>query len=132
VARRFAHAFTHDDVDAVVALLTDDAWPAMPPAPHTYDGPAAIRAFLDTSFGWRSGGRYLTLIPTRANTQPAFGCYLADGDAVEAHFNGIVVLTVRGDQLAGVTRFLDPELGRPFGMLDAVDVQAGSVTPTRP
>jgi RNA polymerase sigma-70 factor (TIGR02960 family) len=124
VARRFAHAFTHDDVDAVVALLTDDAWLAMPPAPHTYDGPAAIRAFLDTSVGWRSGRRGLTLIPTRANTQPAFGCYLADPDAGEAHFTGIVVLTLSGDRIAGVTRFLDAELGKPFGMPDVVDPQA--------
>jgi len=123
VARRFAHAFTHDDVDAVVALLTDDAWLAMPPAPHTYDGPAAVRGFLDTSVGWRSGQRRLTLIPTRANTQPAFGCYLADADAVEAYFTGIVVLTVRGDRVAGVTRFLDPELGKPFAMPDRVDPQ---------
>ena len=124
VARRFAHAFTHDDVDAVVALLTDDAWLAMPPAPHTYDGPAAVRAFLDTSVGWRSGRR-LTLIPTNANTQPAFGCYLADPDASEAHFTGIVVLTVRGDRIAGVTRFLDPDLAAPFGMPDVIDLQAG-------
>jgi RNA polymerase sigma-70 factor (TIGR02960 family) len=124
VARRFAHAFVHDDVDAVVALLTDDAWLAMPPAPHTYDGPAAIRAFLDASVGWRSGRRRLTLAPTRANTQPAFGCYLAEPDAGVARFTGIVVLTVRGDQIAGVTRFLDPELGKPFGMPDVIDPHA--------
>jgi RNA polymerase sigma-70 factor (TIGR02960 family) len=121
VARRFAHAFTHDDVDAVVALLTDDAWLAMPPAPHTYDGPVAVRGFLDTSFRWRSGRR-LTMLPTSANTQPAFGCYVADPDAGAAHFTGVVVLTVRGGLLSGVTRFLDSALGAPFGMADAVDL----------
>lgn len=36
LARRFADAFTADDMDAVIALLTDDAWLAMPPAPHEY------------------------------------------------------------------------------------------------
>jgi RNA polymerase sigma-70 factor (TIGR02960 family) len=123
VARRFAHAFTHDDVDAVVALLTDDAWLAMPPAPHTYDGPAAVRAFLDTSVGWRSGRR-LALLPTGANSQPAFGCYLADPDTAAAHFTGIVVLTVRGARIAGVTRFLDPALDKPFGMPDLIDPHA--------
>jgi hypothetical protein len=70
---------------------------------HTYDGPAAVRAFLDTSIGWRSGRR-LTLIPTIANTQQAFGCYLADHHAARAHFTGIVVLTMRGDLVAGITR----------------------------
>jgi RNA polymerase sigma-70 factor (TIGR02960 family) len=123
VARRFADAFTHDDVDAVVALLTDDAWLAMPPAPHTYDGPAAVRAFLDASVRWRSGRR-LTLIPTWANRQPAFGCYLTDPEEDEAHFTGIVVLTVRADRIVGVSRFLDTELAAPFGMADVVDLRA--------
>jgi RNA polymerase sigma-70 factor (ECF subfamily) len=123
LARRFAHAFTHDDVDAVVALLTDDAWLAMPPAPHMYSGRAAVRGFLDTSVGWRSGRR-LTLIPTIANTQQAFGCYLADDHAAEAHFTGIVVLTMRGDLVAGITRFLDPGLGKPFDLPKAIDLHA--------
>ena len=35
-----------DDVDGVIALLTDDAWLAMPPAPHAYQGRQAIAAFL--------------------------------------------------------------------------------------
>ena len=32
-------AFAADDIDGVIALLTDDAWLAMPPAPHVYRGP---------------------------------------------------------------------------------------------
>ncbi len=38
LAQRFSDAFLADDIDAIVALLTDDAWLAMPPAPHEYHG----------------------------------------------------------------------------------------------
>ena len=75
LAERFARAFTDGDVDGVVSLLTDDAWLAMPPAPHEYVGTAAIAEFLRTSIGWW-GARRMELIPTRANGQPAFECRL--------------------------------------------------------
>ena len=43
VLTRFADAFERGDVDAVVALLTDDAWIRMPPEPHEYQGRAGHR-----------------------------------------------------------------------------------------
>src|SRR5829696_8643632 len=69
---RFADAVESGDVDAMVALLSDDALLTMPPLPLEYQGRDAIAAFL----GWREEvrGRPLRLVPTRANTQPAFGC----------------------------------------------------------
>jgi RNA polymerase sigma-70 factor (ECF subfamily) len=106
LTRRFADAFTAGDVDAVVALLTDDAWLTMPPAPHEYQGPAAIAAFLRASQAGR-GRRRLLLAPTRVNTQPAYACSFADpGDPVTRPA-GLMVLTVRGDRISGLTRFLD-------------------------
>ena len=82
LARRFADAFAADDIEGVIALLTDDAWLAMPPAPHEYQGPAAIAAFLGASAAWRRPrGFRLELVPTHANTQPAFGCFLVAVDA---------------------------------------------------
>ena len=59
----------------MVALLTDDAWLTMPPLPHAYQGHAAIAAFLRGAEERR--GAPMRLVPTRANTQPAFGCYFA-------------------------------------------------------
>jgi RNA polymerase sigma-70 factor (ECF subfamily) len=112
LVRRFAEAFTTDDIDALVALLTDDAWLAMPPAPHEYHGVAAIAAFLRTSAAWRAGRRLrLRLRPTRVNGQPAFSCHLVD--AVEQPA-GLIVLTLTGDRLHGMTRFLDTRLMRHF------------------
>ena len=64
----------------MVALLTDDAWFTMPPATLEYQGPAAIASFLTQSARYR-GGRRIALIPTRANGQPAFGCYVPDEHA---------------------------------------------------
>jgi RNA polymerase sigma-70 factor (TIGR02960 family) len=104
LARRFAEAFTAGDIDAVVSMLVDDAWLTMPPAPHAYQGPSAIGAFLCASDAWR-GSRRLVLIPARANTQPAFACYLSRQDKTEPA--GLMVLTVRGDRILGLTRFHD-------------------------
>ncbi|WP_243740916.1 nuclear transport factor 2 family protein [Streptomyces sp. 8K308] len=120
LARRFAAAFTAGDVDGVIALLTDDAWLAMPPAPHEYQGRAAIGAFLTTFTTW-CGHRRLRLVPTRANAQPAFGCYLTGSDEPSAHPAGLIVLSPSGDRIRAVTWFLDETLPRRFGLPASID-----------
>ena len=74
VLGRFADAVEAGDIDGMVALLTDDAWLSMPPEPHEYQGPAAIGVFLR---GREVSRGRMRLVPTRANGQPAFGCYLS-------------------------------------------------------
>lgn len=120
LARSFAQAFTDDDIDSVIELLTDDAWLGMPPAPHEYHGHAAIRAFLCSSAMWRADRR-IRLVATGANSQPAFGSYLADHHGTRARFSGVIVLTLRDRRIARVTRFLDPELSRVFAMADTAE-----------
>jgi RNA polymerase sigma-70 factor (TIGR02960 family) len=115
LTRRFADAFEADDIDSLVGLLTDDAWLTMPPAPHEYQGAEAIASFLRTSASWR-GGRRFRLVPTRANTQPAFGCYLDDARAPAAQAAGLIVLTLDGERIRAITRFLDTTVLRPFGL----------------
>jgi RNA polymerase sigma-70 factor (TIGR02960 family) len=116
LSQRFARAFTAGDIDAVVALLTDDAWLSMPPAPHEYQGHAAIAAFLRASFRFR-GNRHVLLVPAHANTQPAFGSYIREHATDAATPAGLIVLTARGDRLADITRFhldaLYPRFGLP-------------------
>lgn len=102
LARRFADAYLSGDVDGVVALLTEDAWLSMPPAPHEYRGRPSIAAFLRASFDHR-GGRRVHLLPTRANTQPAFGSYLDDPTRPVATPAGLIVLTAAGDRITAVT-----------------------------
>ena len=53
IASRFATAFAGNDIDGVVALLTDDAWFTMPPVTLEFQGPEAIAGFLRDISGWR-------------------------------------------------------------------------------
>jgi len=114
VARRFADAYVAADIDGVIALLTDDAWLSMPPAPHEYRGHAAIRAFLRASFGFR-GDRRVHLVPTRANTQPALASYIGQPDGT-ALPGGLFVLGMDGPRISAVTRFHVDELYPRFGL----------------
>ena len=71
-------------------MLTDDAWLTMPPQPYEYQGPQAIARFLNDRAA-RRGANY-RLVATRANGQPAFGCYLPDSYAQVSRAYGLMVL----------------------------------------
>ena len=111
---RFADAVQSGDIDDVVALLTDDALLTMPPQPLEYQGHPAIAAFLRQRAELR--GAPLRVVPTRANTQPAFGCYLPDAQAAIARPYGLIVLTLAGDTIAAITWFADTGVFRHFGL----------------
>jgi RNA polymerase sigma-70 factor (ECF subfamily) len=115
MARRFADAYVAADIDGVIAVLTDDAWLSMPPAPHEYHGHAAIRAFLRASFGFR-GDRRIHLVPTLANTQPALASYICDPGGGPALPGGLFVLGVDGPRIRAVTRFHIDDLYPRFGL----------------
>jgi RNA polymerase sigma-70 factor (TIGR02960 family) len=105
-ATRFADALERGDVDDMISMLTDDAWLTMPPAPLEYQGPAAIGEFL-RRVGLRDGTRRYRLIPTAANGQPAYGCYVSDDDDPVGHAHGVLLLTVAGERVSAMTRFID-------------------------
>jgi RNA polymerase sigma-70 factor (ECF subfamily) len=113
---RFAEAFEQGDVEKVVELLTDDALLTMPPQPLEYEGPEAIAAFLSDRFASHEGRR-VRLVWTRANGQPAFGHYIEDANAPICRYFGVIVMTLEGQQISGLTRFGDtailPRLGLP-------------------
>jgi RNA polymerase sigma-70 factor (TIGR02960 family) len=115
LARRFADAYAAADIDGLIALLTDDAWLSMPPAPHQYHGVAAIRAFLQASFGYR-GERRVYLVPARANLQPALASYFGRTGRAASAPAGLFVLTMAGPQIQAVTRFHCDELYPRFGL----------------
>jgi RNA polymerase sigma-70 factor (TIGR02960 family) len=112
---RFADAFEGGDVDAVVELMTDDAWLTMPPEPFEYQGRAAIASFLSTV---PVGGELerFRLVATRANGQPAFGCYLKDPQHPIARGTGVMVLTLEGDRISTMTAFHDTSVFPYFGL----------------
>jgi RNA polymerase sigma-70 factor (TIGR02960 family) len=112
---RFADAFETGGVEQMLALLTDDAWVAMPPEPFEYQGTAAIEEFFTHAFVAR-GGRKDRLIPTRANGQPAFGHYIADTQSPVLRGVGVIVLTLEGERISHLTRFGGSGLLGRFGL----------------
>jgi RNA polymerase sigma-70 factor (TIGR02960 family) len=115
VVGRFAEAFERGDVDGVVALLTDDALLTMPPEPLEYEGPEAIARVLATA-AVTGNLRRVRLVPTRANAQPAFGAYVRDIQTPVARAHGLLVLTLAGDRISAITRFLDSSYFPCFGL----------------
>jgi RNA polymerase sigma-70 factor (TIGR02960 family) len=115
VVARFADSFERGDVAGIVALLTDDAWLTMPPLPLEYQGRGTVGQFL-SAISFRGGTRQFRLIATRANGQPAFGCYLRDAHAPIAHAHGLIVLTLAGDRICVVSRYLDSSVMPWFGL----------------
>ena len=105
VVGRFAETVENGDINAMIALLTDDAWLTMPPLPHMYQGTDAIGSFLRGAEERR--GAPLRLVPTRANGQPAFGSYLARARGEGARPFSLFVLTLEGDRISALTWFAD-------------------------
>src|SRR5262244_3221465 len=98
---KFARAWESADLDALVALLTDDVFVSMPPMPFEYQGRDAVARFSASLFG---AGRRFDLVPARANGQPAFGAYLRAPDGVRRG-TGLYVLTLTGGKICAMTRF---------------------------
>jgi RNA polymerase sigma-70 factor (TIGR02960 family) len=101
IVAKFVSAYESADLDALVALLTDDAFISMPPMPLEYEGRDVVARFCDSIF--RSGRRF-DLVPTRANGQPAFGAYLRAPTGIRNGI-GLLVLTLTGDRICAITRF---------------------------
>ncbi|MEV5754325.1 sigma-70 family RNA polymerase sigma factor [Actinoallomurus sp. NPDC052308] len=112
IVANFVHAWEAADMDALVALLTDDVFMSMPPLPLEYEGRDVVARFCTGMFG---SGRRFDLVPTRANGQPAFGAYLRAPTGIR-HGTGLFVLTLTGDRICAMTRFENsvlPSFGLP-------------------
>ena len=111
IVAKFVRAYESADLDALVALLTDDVFISMPPMPFEYEGRDVVAGLFASIF--RSGRRF-DLVPTRANGQQAFGAYLRVPTGIR-HGVGLIVLTLAGDQICAFTRFENSVL-RWFGL----------------
>ena len=98
----------------MVSLLTDDALLTMPPLPLEYQGREAIAGV--PRHREQARGTPLRVVPTRANTQPAFGCYTPDARTGTRRAAGLFVLTLEGDAAAAMTWFADTALFEHFGL----------------
>ena len=108
----FSDAFESGDTTRVLTLLSSDARVTMPPQPGELIGHEAIGVYLDRTAEVR--GAPLRVRPTRANGQPAFGCYLRSQPW------GVIVLTLSGSNVDEITFFADPALPGHFGLPDHI------------
>jgi hypothetical protein len=94
-------------------VLAEDCLLTMPPLPLAYRGRPAIATFFSTvpAAGDLAA---IGLVPISANRQPAVAAYMRAGNRAEAY--GIMVLTVRQDQIGEITGFADPSLFQLFGL----------------
>jgi RNA polymerase sigma-70 factor, ECF subfamily len=111
---RYVDAFQRFDVDALAALLRDDAILSMPPIPGWLRGRTAISRY------WRGAGsacRGSRLLRTRANGCAAFGSYRPTPGGGYERF-AIQVIEIAGGHITGLHAFLEPRLFASFELPD--------------
>jgi hypothetical protein len=113
LVERFVASYESGDVEALVALLTDDVLISMPPVPLEFQGRAVAARFFGSIFG--EGHHAYALVPaTRANGQLAFGSYLRTPTGIP-QATSLLVLTLAGDRVSAITGF-DKEVLPLFGL----------------
>jgi RNA polymerase sigma-70 factor (ECF subfamily) len=110
IVERYIDAWERGDVDAIAAMLAQDATFAMPPYPTWWRGRDVIAAF-----GAEPVHRYL---PTHANGQAANAAYRWDPNKTSYVAEAIEVLTMEGTRVKQMTAFMIPEVFRRFGLPD--------------
>lgn len=111
--KRYVHAFEHDDVAGLVALLREDAILRMPPQPSVVGAAAVARFFRETAAGGDLSRMRLT--PTSANGRPAVAVQRRTAEGgLSPH--GILVFEVTGDVIVGIDAFIEPALLPLFGL----------------
>jgi RNA polymerase sigma-70 factor (ECF subfamily) len=58
----------------------------------------------------------MRVVPTRANTQPAFGVYRPDPETGIGRPYSLFVLALEGDRISAITRFGDTGVMALFGL----------------
>src|SRR3954471_10186713 len=103
IVERYIDAMGRGDVDAVVAMLAEDAAWSMPPASTWYAGDR-LRRFLEV--GPLSGAWRWRHLPAQANGQPAIGVYSWDEPQGCYLPFALDVLTLEGERIKEVTAFI--------------------------
>jgi RNA polymerase sigma-70 factor (ECF subfamily) len=114
IVKGYVDAWERHDVDALAAMLTEDAALTMPPTPTWFRGRDTIMTFLQ-EWPLAAHNRW-RVVPTQANGQPAFAHYIWDDEAQAFTHGELAVLTLDGDKIAELIVFRDPELLEHFGL----------------
>ena len=102
---RYVEAWESCDVEAVVAMLSEDVTFAMPPLASWFQGREGVAEFL---VGWPMSGAWKwRAVPTTANGQPALAFYTWDEDEQAYLPFALNVLTFRGTEVSDVVAFIN-------------------------
>ena len=109
LVERYVEAWESRNVDAMVALLTEDATFAKPPFPHWFSGRDTVVSFVSQFHP------VLRHVVTRASGQPAIAWYIRspNGSYLPA---AIEVLALEGERVRQITAFASAELFPRFGL----------------
>jgi RNA polymerase sigma-70 factor (ECF subfamily) len=112
VVERLRVALENVDPERAAAVLADEVTLGCTRRWAVYCGPETVAHLLCE----RMVGESLRLVPTRANGQPAFGCYTADSSAAAANARGLLAITLAGEHVIALTRFWDNAVLAYFGL----------------
>jgi RNA polymerase sigma-70 factor, ECF subfamily len=110
----FVAAWERGDVDALAAMLAEEAVIAMPPMPTWYRGREAVAGFL-RHFPLAPGMRW-RVVHARASGQLAFGFYRWNAEQRSFVAHSVNVLALDGARIAELTAFLTPDVFGRFGL----------------
>jgi RNA polymerase sigma-70 factor, ECF subfamily len=109
----YVDAWARGDVDALRALLAEDAVFSMPPWASWWRGRETVAAFAKEAVEVCAAAR---TVPTRANGQPAIAYYSLDAETGSYGATAIDVLTFEGAQIKEITAFVKPDVFARFGL----------------
>ena len=111
----YVDAWARADVEALRALLAEDAVFSMPPWPTWWRGRDTIAGFAENA---RDTCRETRRVPARANGQLALASYGLDPDTGRWTASAIDVFTFEGTTIKEITAFVTPEIFPIFGLAD--------------
>jgi RNA polymerase sigma-70 factor, ECF subfamily len=118
IVERYIDAWERGDIDAILAMLAEDATYSMPPLPTWFRDRETIAAFLDQSaltVRWR-------VLPARANGQLAFAGYGWEEERGAYTPLSLDVLSLQGSEAVAITAFVSPYTRGPARERYATDV----------
>jgi RNA polymerase sigma-70 factor (ECF subfamily) len=118
----FVAAWEKADINALTALLAEDARFSMPPLPAWFAGRRDVARFFTEgifTMEWR-------LVPILVNGQIGFACYVRDPGGDGFRLGAVNALSLRGGRIAAITGWLDPVVDRQLGLAARVPPASGS------
>ena len=109
----YVDAWSRADVDAVRALLAEDATFSMPPWSSWWRGGDTIAGFARHAVETCAPSLAL---PVRVNAQPALAYYQLDAETGTYVASAIDVITLEGALIADITAFITPDAFARFGL----------------